>query len=162
MRKLLALVIVLGCSSTAAPSALAFGSEADGKASSGACSFLNDELMDQVSTPVPANMPDFPPEEEPAGTGSACFYRDIVLQIDPFTPAFIEQTASAKDSEWMPVDGVGDAAYFRDNRGEYAELMGATGERSFTIQMDVPINGTAEAIKPNVITLAKAIAAQLQ
>jgi hypothetical protein len=48
------------------------------------------------------------------------------------------------------------------NRGNYAELIGAVGKRTFTIQLDMPFASTAETIKPNVITLANAIVEKLK
>ena len=58
--------------------------------------------------------------------------------------------------------GVGDEAYFRDNRGEWGELYVRAGARVLTIQMDVPTGRTAAAIQPNTIALAKALLPKLK
>jgi hypothetical protein len=113
---------------------------------------------------------DLPPDEETLGTsGSACEYGDIRLQIDAFGPEVIDRTAKAQErgagskraANWVPVSGVGDRAYFNGDRN-YAELMGYVGRRTFTIQMGVPFQSTAENIKPNVIALANAIVPKLK
>jgi hypothetical protein len=160
MRNVVVLLFVLGLvsSSTAAGQARSGGA---GKPAIKACSLLPKELAMKVSGDVNKRVFDLPPEEEPAGKGSACHYADITLQIDPFTAAFIDQTAK-KDAAWTPVAGVGDRAWFRDNKGHYAELMGHVAGRTFTIQMGIPFQSTVEKMKPNVIALAKAIVPQLK
>ena len=76
----------------------------------GACSLLPKDLVMKVSGAVNKLVLDMPPQEEPVGTsGSACDYADIRLQIDAFSPAFIDQTAKQK-KDWVPVPGVGDRA----------------------------------------------------
>ncbi len=128
----------------------------------GACSLLPKDLVMKVSGAVNKLVLDMPPQEEPVGTsGSACDYADIRLQIDAFSPAFIDQTAKQK-KDWVPVPGVGDRAYFHNNRNLFAELIGYTGARTFTIQMGVPFQGTAEQMKPNTIALANAIIPKLK
>jgi hypothetical protein len=129
---------------------------------SGACSYLNLELAKQVSGPLNEYVFELPPEEEPAGAGSACFYADIVLQIDAFSAEFIEQTGEAGEGGWKPLNDVGDRAYFRDNRGSYAEIISSVGTRTFTIQLGVPSGSTVEAMKPKAITLANAIVVKLK
>jgi hypothetical protein len=84
-------------------------------------------------------------------------------------PEVIDRTAKAQErgagskraANWVPVSGVGDRAYFNGDRN-YAELMGYMGRRTFTIQMGVPFQSTAENIKPNVIALANAIVPKLK
>lgn len=101
-----------------------------------------------------------PPQEEPIGSGSSCDYGDIHLQVDPFgAPQKIEQSLAQK---WSAVAGVGDVAYFRDNRGRSAELYVRSGSRVVTIQMGVPKGKTTEAVKPNAVSLAKALLAKLK
>jgi hypothetical protein len=129
----------------------------------GACSLLTKELVTRV-TPLDKQALDLvmqlPPDEEPVGPGSYCEYGSIGLEIDPFErPATVERQL---DKEWAPLPDVADAAYFRDNKGRWAELYARAGGHVFTIQMSVPTGRTTESIKPNVIALAKAIVSKLQ
>jgi len=179
MHQVVESLTVMGCFALQAP-ALGAGSQAAAeKPGIRACSLLTTELVMQVS-PYEQQPPEqrdlhrqlmtqFPPEEESLGpSGSACSYGGIYLQLDPFAaPARIEKDLA---KTWGSVLSVGDVAYFRDNRGEWAELYVRAGARVFTIQMDIP-NGdlntgvgvrTAESIKPNVIALAKAILPKLR
>jgi hypothetical protein len=126
------------------------------------CELLSRELVIKVSGAVNKLVFDLPPEEEPAGNGTACHYADITLQIDTFTPDRLEQMRKTAEKEWAPVSGVGDAASFRNNRNRFAELIGRVGAHSFTIQLGVPFQGSAESMKPNVIALANAITPKLR
>ena len=159
MRHLKSLLVVCCLASQAAASQAPAGSAG---ASAGACSFLTRELAMKVSGAANKAVFDLPPEEEPAGKGSACHYADITLQIDPFTAERLEQLRKAQGKDWVEVPGVGDAAYFRDNGNRFAELYGRVGPRTFTIQLGVPFQGTAEGMKPNAITLAQAIVPRMR
>ena len=128
----------------------------------GACSLLSKELALKVSGAANKRIFDMPPREEKLKTGSSCSYGDINLQIDVFSPKSIEGMRKSAEKEWAPLAGVADSAYFQDNKSRFAEVMGYVGTRTFTIQMGVPFSGTAEAMKPNAITLAKAIAEKLR
>lgn len=150
-------VVVLGIVGVLAGEGIAF--QAQGAAGA-ACSFLPKELALKVSGAENKRIFDVPAREEKVKTGSSCSYGDINLQIDIFSSKSIE--GMGKSAGWTPVPGVGDAAYFRDNKSRFAELMGYVGTRTFTIQMGVPFSSTAEALKPNAITLAKAIAEKLR
>jgi hypothetical protein len=128
-----------------------------------ACSFLPRPLMEKV-TPGPVNKYVFEmkPHGEPVGVaGSSCDYATTGLQIDPFARAD-EMRRNSPGKDWQPLTGVGDTAYFRNNGGRWAELMVWTGAHHFTIQMGVPNGSTAEAIKPNTVTLAHAIIDKLK
>jgi hypothetical protein len=57
---------------------------------------------------------------------------------------------------------LGDKAYFRDNKGRFAELFVQSGNHVMTIQMDVPDGKTSAAIQPNTIALAKALLPKLK
>jgi hypothetical protein len=83
-----------------------------------------------------------------------------MLQTDPFGRA--EELRKSPGKEWQGVSGVGDTAYFRNNRNDYAELMVWTGAHHFTIQFGVPVGSTPEAIKPKTIELANAIIPKLR
>lgn len=159
--QMFAFLLLIGSSAlTAADQARGSGGPATPGA--GACSLLTRELVMKVSGSVNKLVFDLPPEEEPVGkSGSACHYADITLQIDAFTPDRIDEVAK-NDKEWVPVSGVGDRAYFRNNKNNYAEVIGRVGARTFTIQLGVPFQSTAEKIRPNAITLANAIVAKLR
>ena len=158
MRQFVAILLLIGWLSSTASNAFASGD--------GACSFLNRDLVKQVSGPVSEPLLDIildqPPQEEPAGPGTACFYADIVLQIDAMSPEFVEQYGSSGQGGLTEVSGVGDRAYYRDNRGNYAEVIGVVGKRTYTVQLGVPQESNPEEMKHHAITLAKAIVAQLE
>src|SRR3712207_3731155 len=88
-----------------------------------ACSLLPRDLVMKVSGAKNKLVFDLPPEEEAVGKGgSACHYADITLQVDVFTPDGIDGIAK-RDNAWSPVPGVGDRAYFRNNKDNFAEVM---------------------------------------
>jgi hypothetical protein len=99
-----------------------------------------------------------PPEEEAMGAGSACEYGVVRLQIYPVGPGG-DRTAPR---DFQPLSGVGEKAFFRNNRSQYAELMVWSGSHHFTLQVSVPTGGTAEAIKPKAVSLANAIVQKLR
>jgi hypothetical protein len=99
-----------------------------------------------------------PPQEEAIGTsGTACEYGAVRLQL--FLGRGGKRTISAKDVQ--PISGVGEGGYFRSNRDLYAELMVWTNKHSLDLQVSVPSGRTAEAIKADVVALAKVILAKL-
>jgi hypothetical protein len=129
----------------------------------GACALLTKDLL-VAHTAIPkenlARMLKIPPEEEKiAGSGGTmCSYGDVIFQLDPFAAGNFDKLFS----QWTAVSGVGDRAYFRDNRGMFAEIAAISGKRVITIQMDVPTGGTPASIQPNVVGLAKAILGKLK
>lgn len=127
-----------------------------------ACSLLTRELAMQFSSAANKVVFDFPPEPETLAAGTACEYGDIRLQIDPYSAEQVKQLPASGEQGWAAVAGVGDGAYFRNNGDTYAELAGWVGTRTFTLQLGVPFQGSAEGIKPNVVGLANAIAAKLR
>ena len=170
MRNVIASSLVIGLFAWSAAAEQAPSGGAVGKPAVKACSLLTKDLAMKVSGAANKSVFDLPPDEETLGTsGSACEYGDIRLQIDAFGPEVIDRTAKAQErgagskraANWVPVSGVGDRAYFNGDRN-YAELMGYVGRRTFTIQMGVPFQSTAENIKPNVIALANAIVPKLK
>jgi hypothetical protein len=135
---------------------------ADGKPAPGACSILTRDLV-MAHSPASKESLDVvmkvPPQEEKIGSnGSACQHGDVMLQINPFPVANFD----AMFSRFTPVSDLGQKAYFRDNRGEWAELAVLTGGRVITLQMDVPRGKTAASIQANVVSLAKAVVAKLK
>ena len=160
MRQFIASALVIGTATVA----VASQAPVAGKPPISACSLLPTDLVVKVGG-LDSKMAKFiKPEEEAMGTtGSACEYGEVRLQVDPFTPARLEElrkTNSAKN--WVTVSGVGNAAYFNNNRDRYAELIVSTGTHVFTIQFGVATGSTAEATKPNTIALANAIIPKLR
>ena len=99
-----------------------------------------------------------PPNEEALGTsGTACTYGSVRLQLFPGRGG--KPSVSAKDLQ--PITGAGDGGLFRSNRDRYAELMVWTSKHRVDLQVSVPSGRTAEAIKPDVVALARAILAKL-
>jgi hypothetical protein len=162
MRQVLASLLLIGCVARPASAGPSQGA-ADGKPALRACALLTKDLAAKVTPNKNQVILTIPPSEESLGAaGSSCSYAGIELQIDPFTPANLDALYKDRGKAWTPVPGVGDAAYFFDNRGEYAELYARVGDRVFSIQMDVPPGSSVPAIKPNVITLAHAVAPRLR
>ena len=161
MRLIVASLLVVGCVS--APAAFqTSGGAAAGKPRLRACALLTRELIDKFATAESKRVLHLvPPQEDMLGAhGSACEYGGIGFQIDPF--ARPEEIRKSLGKEWQAVAGVGDTAYFRSNRNNYAELMVWTGTHHFTIQMSVPTGATAESIRPNTIGLANALIPKLR
>lgn len=127
-----------------------------------ACALLTKDLVVKVSPPQNVRGLDLiPPMEEDIGTqGSYCEYGDISLQIDPFAKA--QQMRTTMGKEWTAVAGVGDTAFFRNNKDMWGELIVWSGTHHFTIQMGIPMGSTAAAIRPNTIALANAIIPKLR
>ena len=134
-------------------------------ASARACSLLDKELVEQVS-PYDKQALDLvlkvPPNEDAAGqAGSQCDYGGITLAVDTFSPGAFDKMRE-RDRTWMPVAGLGDRAYFRDNKGRWSELYVVVGSRVLSIQMAVPTGRTAASIQPNAVALAKAVLPKLR
>lgn len=157
MRQFLALLVSLPCVALSL-SAISLSGEPEAAT---ACSYLDIAAVSRIYGDDPS-LPGQQPDAEPAGQGSACFYADVILQVDPFSREFIERTVGADAQAWEPVSGIGDRAYFRDRGGDQAELMGWVGERTFTLQAGVPATGSVEAVRADVLTLASTIAARLK
>lgn len=161
MRRVIASLAIVGLLSSTAMGQARSGGVAGGAAIK-ACSLLPKELVEKYFQ----NKKVFPymkPSEEAIGEkGSSCDYGSIHLQVDPFArPDEIRKTRT-KDKGWEPVSGLGDAAYFHNNKDRFAELMVWTGSHHITIQMDVNDGRTAENTKPDTIAVANAIIAKLR
>lgn len=171
MRAVVASFVLTGCLAIHVPAFGADSQAATGKQATAACSLLTRELVLQVSPyeqqpPAVRDMhrqllAQLPPREEPVGAaGSACDYGPIHMQIDPFaSPANVEKSLAKTAA---PLSGLGDVAFFHDNRGRFAELYVRAGARVLTIQMDVPDGRTPESVKPNAIALAEALLPKLR
>ena len=160
MRVIVSLSLV-ACLAAAAAAAAQSGKPASGKPAIHACEVLARDVVAKFDTGNPKMRDLIPRNEEAIGShGSSCNDGSIFVQIDPFLNADTYRKSPAKD--WQAVSGVGDAAYFHNNRDRYAELMVWSGGHHFTIQLSVPDGRTAEAVKPNTIGIAAALIAKLK
>ena len=101
----------------------------------------------------------FPVEEEMIGTtGSSCNYPSVFIQVMPATPNFLPTFQKSGATE--PVTGVGDEAYFRNNKNNYAEVAARVGKYTLTVQANADAK-TMNTVKAGAVSLAKALAAKL-
>lgn len=99
------------------------------------------------------------PEEEPIGpSGSSCSYPSVHIQVLPSSSRLVEIAREAGGLE--PVAGIGDEAFFRNNQNRFAELFVKTGRYVMTLQASG--EGQIEAVKPGVLSLARALVAKLR
>jgi hypothetical protein len=160
MRMITSLSIV-ACLAAASPGGAQPGKPAPGKPAIRACEVLTRDVVAKFDTGNPKMRDLIPRNEEAIGShGSSCDDGSIFVQIDPFLNAESLRKSPAKD--WQAISGVGDTAYFHNNRDRYAELMVWSGGHHFTIQLSVPDGRTAEAVKPNTIGIATALIAKLK
>jgi len=162
MRAVVTVLFAVGCFSYFLAFPSASGAQAT-KPVVHACALLTKEVVTQIS-PYEKQALDqvlrVPPMEDVLGpSGSACSYGGITMQVDPFTPAVFEKQ---RDKKWAAIQGVGDSAYFADNRGRWAELYVVSAGHVLTIQMDIPTGKTAASIQSNTVALAKAILPKLK
>jgi len=137
------------------------GQAASGKPAIRACEVLTRDVVAKFDTGNPKMRDLIPRQEEAIGAhGSSCDDGSILVQLDPFLNSDSLRKSPPKD--WQAVSGVGDTAYFRNNRDRYAELMVWSGKHHFTIQLSVPDGRTAEAVKPNTLGIATALIAKLR
>ena len=160
MRVITSLSLV-ACLAAAGPAPAQSGTPAPGKPAIRACEVLTRDVVAKFHTGNPKMRDLIPRNEEAIGShGSSCNDGSIFVQIDPFLNSDSYRKSPAKD--WQAVSGVGDTAYFHNNRDRYAELMVWSGRHHFTIQLSVPDGRTAEAVKPNTIGIATALVAKLK
>jgi hypothetical protein len=99
------------------------------------------------------------PEEEAIGNyGSSCNYPSVFIQI---LPAARNKSQPPQAEGLAPIGGVGEAAWFRNNRDRYAELWVHAANHTVTLQANVGTGETIESVKPKVVNLAKALIAKL-
>ena len=143
------------------PAVAQSGKPSSGKPAIRACEVLTRDMVAKYDTQNPKLRDLIPRHEEAIGShGSSCDDGGIMIQIDPFLRSDVYRKLPPKD--WQAVPGVGDTAYFHNNKNRWAELMVWTGTHHFTIQLSVPDGGTAESVKPNTIGLATALIARLK
>jgi hypothetical protein len=126
------------------------------------CSLLTRELVEKV-TPGNKQRLDAGPKEQSLGaSGSACDWGDIMLQVDPLTPAQFAAIAKPGGKDWETIQGVGDAAYLHNIRDITTELFVRVGARTLGMLVTVPVGKTTAAIKPDMIHIANAIVPKLR
>jgi hypothetical protein len=118
-----------------------------------ACSLLPKEEVKQ-HLPWIDFLDDIPIEEAPIGdTGSSCNYPSVFIQVRYGSFSVVETGPEKGQKE--PISELGDEAWFRNNNDSYAELYVRSGNYVLTLQADV--NDTVEAVKPGVLSLARAL-----
>ncbi len=123
-----------------------------------ACSVLPKEEV-KKHLPWIAVLDQFPPEEETIGaSGSSCNYPTVFIQVLPFNQGTMD--AFRKLDAASAISGVGEVAFFRNNRNNYAELAVKAGPRIVTFQASA--DPSVEAVRPNVVNLARAFIAKLR
>src|SRR5687767_6520772 len=162
MRHVITSIVITACvSSTAVAFQARTGGAAAGAPAVRACSILTKDLV----APFAQNKKVLglvPPDEESlGGSGSACEWGIVRLQVYP-TAAGGTQKRTAPNKEYQPVSGAGETAFFRNNKNNYAELMVWTATHYLTLQVSVPMGRTADEIKPDTIKLANAVIAKLR
>jgi hypothetical protein len=161
MRTSIASLSIVACLAAASLAMAQSGKPASGKSARRACELLTRDIVSKYDTGNPKIRDLIPRSDEPIGShGSSCHDGSIFVQVNPFLNSDNYRKSPAKD--WQPVPGVGDTAYFHNNRDRYAELMVWSGSHHFTIQLSVPSGGTAESVKPNTIGIATALIANLK
>lgn len=127
------------------------------------CALLTPELVRNVRIASKKSGDPTAPKEVSLGRSeSACEWGDIMLQVDPLTPAQLDQLGKSGDKTWESVKGVGDAAWFHNVRDMIGELFVRVGPRTFGVLIDIPSGSTATAFKPTFITVANAVVAKLR
>ena len=99
-------------------------------------------------------------EEEAIVGGSSCNYPTATVQVMQFRQSTID--ALGKKEKLEAVNGVGDAAWLRNNRNMFGELLVKVGPHFLTVQMDILRGKTFESLKPTLLELGKAFAAKLR
>jgi hypothetical protein len=162
-RFVFATLIVIGALSASPPS-LAAQSKTPQQAPAarspkiGACSLMTKEEV-KKHLPWRPMLDQFAPEEEAIGiSGSSCNYPSVFIQVMPFSPSMID--TARKKGGLEAIGGVGDEAYLYNNANRYAELYVKTGKHLLTLQANM--EGNIEAVKPGVLSLAKALVAKLR
>ena len=106
----------------------------------------------------------FPREEEDQfANGSGCEYPSVRVQIMSTSPDQWKRWLEASKNPTVErVAGIGEEAYIRDNKGMFAELYAKSGSRLISLQKNLKAGETTQASKPELIALAKALAAKLR
>ena len=123
-----------------------------------ACSLLTKEEVKKHVPWIPV-LDRMPIDEEPVGvSGSSCNYPSVFIQILPFSQRTIDMARQQGGLE--PISGIGDQAYFHNNKNLYAEVFVKAGNQLLTLQANM--EGNMATVKPGVLNLAKALVAKLR
>lgn len=127
------------------------------------CSLLTHELVEKASAAGKQTIAVAKPQEVSLGaSGRACQWGDVMVQVDPYPAARLDELSKSDPKNWESIPGVGDAAYFHNIKDAMAEMFVRVGPRTVGILMDVPVGTKAAAIKPRFVELAKAIVPKLR
>lgn len=127
-----------------------------------ACTVLTPDIVAMFTAATKATIKS-PPTESPISVhGSQCDYGAIGLHIDPFAAVSADRMRKTPAKDWVPISGVGDAAYFHNVQNVMAELLVWSGSRHVGILIDVPPGSTAEQLKPAAIEVARQIIPKLR
>jgi hypothetical protein len=122
------------------------------------CSLLPKEEVKKHVPWLPV-LDQMPIEEEPVGvSGSSCNYPSVFIQVLPFSQRTIDMARQQGGLE--PLTGIGDEAYFHNNKNLYAEVFVKVGNQLLTLQAN--LQGEMAVVKPGVLNLAKALVAKLR
>jgi hypothetical protein len=122
------------------------------------CSLLPKEEV-KKHLPWIAALDQMPIEEEAIGAnGSSCNFPTVHVQVLPFSQGMIDAARKAGAQE--SISGIGDEAYFRNNKNRFAEIFVKVGQRVLTLQADA--DDGIEKVKPGVLNLAKVYVTKLR
>lgn len=157
MSRFIAALLALAIGTTPLLASQARGGGAAAGSGIKACSILTRDLVEPFAENK-RTLDLIPPEEETMPSGSACEWGVVRLQL------YSARAGASREApkDFQPLPGVGEAAFFRNNRNRYAELMVWSGANYFTLQVSVPTGSTADAIKPKTIDLANTIIKKLR
>jgi hypothetical protein len=126
-----------------------------------ACSLLSLAEVKKLAPWAPHMDPYAKAEEEPLGSyGSSCEYPTVGVQVMSFNRSTVD--ALRKQGEIESVAGVGDEAYVRNNRDNFAELFARVGPHLLTVQLSINSGKTFDATRPSLIEIGKAFASRLR
>jgi hypothetical protein len=123
-----------------------------------ACTVASKEEV-RKHLPWAAMLDQFPVEEERIGAaGSGCEFPSVRVQVLPFSQGTIDQAKRQGGLE--PVSGIGEEAYFHNNRNLFAELYVKSGRYLVTLQAGW--DGKNPGVKTGVQNLAKVLVTKLR
>lgn len=129
-----------------------------------ACALLSKGEVKKI-VPWQDFLDQIPLEEDPIPGGSGCGYPSVYVQVMAMDQARWKRFVNdMKNPPMEAIPGVGDEAYLRDNKGNFAEFVAKVGGQVLTIQRSLnPMTGmTMDNAKPGVIELGKAFVAKLR
>jgi hypothetical protein len=122
-----------------------------------ACSLLPKEEV-KKHLPWDASLDKMPLEETPiSNTGSSCNYPNAHIRVFLFHPNNIEEMKQGRPVETLR--GIGDGAWYRNNRNRYAEVFVHKGKYAVTVQGSSKVS--IDDAKAGAIGLAKALIEKL-